>query len=80
MQTVARNQYRVVGFIVQPSSKQVTVDAEGNANCDTDRPVSINEEQETSITYTYSVEWRVFTYFEDVVDLVLLDQMGYEMG
>jgi hypothetical protein len=58
---VARDQYRVVGFIVQPSSRAVTLDAAGNANCDTDRPVVVNESQETEVIYTYNVEWRVIS-------------------
>jgi hypothetical protein len=56
---VARGQYRVVGFLVQPSSRAVTLDAAGAANCDTDRPLVVNESEETTITYTYNVEWRV---------------------
>lgn len=56
---MARDQYRVVGFIVQPSSRAVTLDAAGNANCETDRALVVNENTETEVTYTYSVEWRV---------------------
>jgi hypothetical protein len=63
MKTVARNQYRVVGFIVQPSSKRVTLDAQGNANCETDRPVVLDADLETQVTYTYSVEWRVVLFW-----------------
>ena len=44
---------------MQPSSRAVTLDAQGNANCDTDRALVVNEAQETEVTYTYSVEWRV---------------------
>ena len=56
---VAKGQYRVVGFIVQPLSRAVTLDAAGAANCDTDRPLVVNENEETTITYTYSVKWIV---------------------
>ena len=66
---VARDQYRVVGFIVQPSSRAVTLDAAGNANCDTDRPAVVNESQETEIIYTYNVEWRVISaVFEHITN------------
>ena len=44
---------------MQPSSRAVTLDAAGNANCETDRALVVNENTETEVTYTYSVEWRV---------------------
>ena len=66
---------------MQPSSKQVTIDAQGNANCDSDRPVTVNEVAETEITYTYSVEWRVSSSLSrGLLNVVLFDEMGYSMG
>lgn len=48
-----------MGFIVQPSSKAVTLDAEGNANCEIENPLILSDTSETQVIYTYSVEWRV---------------------
>jgi hypothetical protein len=48
-----------VGFIVQPSSKAVTLDAEGNANCEIENPLILSDTSDTQIIYTYNVEWRV---------------------
>ena len=56
---VGRDQYRVVGFIVQPSSRDITLDGQGNPNCETDRPMVISDSGSTDVIYTYSVEWRV---------------------
>jgi hypothetical protein len=48
-----------VGFIVQPSSKAVTLDAQGSVNCKTEDPLVLSETSETDIVYTYNVEWKV---------------------
>jgi hypothetical protein len=56
---VSTDQYRVVGVIVQPSSRQITFDTQKNPNCQSDRPVTISENSKTDVVYTYTVEWRV---------------------
>jgi hypothetical protein len=56
---VGHNEHRVVGVVVQPSSKAVTLDAQSKANCNTDRPMIISETGATEVVYTYSVSWRV---------------------
>jgi hypothetical protein len=48
-----------VGFIVQPSSREITFDAQGAANCESDRPIYISDAVDNQVVYTYSVEWRV---------------------
>ena len=53
------DQHRVVGVVVQPSSKAVTLDANSKADCDIDRPVIVSETAATEVIYTYSVSWRV---------------------
>ena len=60
LQTVARDQYRVVGFVVQPRSKRIVLDSEGNANCDVVEPLVLDENAENLVVYTYSVAWKVF--------------------
>ncbi|CCX29910.1 hypothetical protein FPQ18DRAFT_313752 [Pyronema domesticum] len=52
--------YRVVGVTVQPESRQSREDntREFGANCDSEEPVSLSEEHETEVLYTYSVYWR----------------------
>ena len=52
---------------MQPSSRAVTRDAAGNANCETDRALVVNENTETEVTYTYSVEWRVISHYLGVL-------------
>ena len=49
----------MVGFIVLPSSRDVRIDDQENANCDTDRPMIINENGNTKVVYTYHVKWKV---------------------
>ena len=51
-------QYRVVGVVVQPSSRSGNRWVDGRAECDlTSGPVTLNENGETAVTYTYSVYW-----------------------
>ena len=59
---VARNQYRVVGFIVQPSSRDVSSNTISNPICDTDRTFAVSETGPTEVVYTYTVEWRVLSF------------------
>jgi hypothetical protein len=59
---VSRDLYRVVGIFVHPSSREVTVDAEGNAICGSERSVVVSEDTETRVTYAYSVRWQVLFY------------------
>jgi hypothetical protein len=56
---VGPDQHRVVGVVVQPSSKATTLDAQSNPDCNTDRPMIISENDATKVIYTYSVSWRV---------------------
>jgi hypothetical protein len=79
----------VVGFIVQPSSKAVTLDAEGNANCETENPLILSQSSDTQIIYTYNVEWRVhppnpplppFPSFPQFTLGVLGNPLGHPLG
>ena len=65
---VGRDQYRVVGVVVQPSSRAVTLDAQSNPNCDTDRAVIISHTDATEVIYTYSVAWRVSPNYHLVIN------------
>jgi transmembrane 9 superfamily protein 2/4 len=53
-------QYRVVGVIVQPSSRATSKAGQGNCGQD-GPPLTLLENSETSVTWTYSVEWRPST-------------------
>lgn len=61
---VSEGQYRVVGVIVQPDSRQTNTNGDGeNANsqafCGEGGPkLSLSETVETSVSWTYSVYWR----------------------
>ena len=57
---VGGGEYRVVGVLVRPSSRSNNkILDENSADCgDEDVPVSLAEEGETSVTWTYSVTWR----------------------
>ena len=50
----------MVGFVVQPRSKRIVLDSEGNANCDVVEPLVLDENSENLVVYTYSVAWKVF--------------------
>lgn len=52
-------EYRVVGVIVQPSSRgSSSVDSNGNANCgETGAPMVLSETGETRVAWTYGVYW-----------------------
>lgn len=46
--------YRVVGVLVTPSSRQ-----DSNSNCGSEeKPLVLNEERDTPVTWTYGVYWR----------------------
>jgi hypothetical protein len=60
---VARDQYRVVGFLVQPSSREITLDPQGRPNCETDRPMVVSEDADTDVIYTYNIQWQVFPFY-----------------
>jgi len=77
---VARNPYRGVGFIVQPSSRDVSLNVISNPICDTDRPFAISESGATEVVYTYSVEWIVTAHFQIRLTPAIEYTMGNEMG
>lgn len=56
-----KNKYRVVGVVVNPYSQAAgPVRDDGRADCSSDTPVILNEEDgaETKVQWTYSVTWR----------------------
>jgi hypothetical protein len=69
-----------VGVIVQPSSKVITLDAEGTANCASDRPLIVSETSDTDVVYTYNVEWIVLILQSPLLTIDFFDEMGYTMG
>lgn len=56
----SKNKYRVVGVIVQPSSRRDSkILDDGKVDCGGGGPpLILNEEDETPVTWTYSVYWR----------------------
>ncbi|KAL9099595.1 MAG: hypothetical protein Q9163_004926 [Psora crenata] len=55
-----KEQYRVVGVLVVPSSRQGYTD--GDESCGTtDKPVVLDEDGETPVQWTYGVYWRPST-------------------
>lgn len=58
---ITGKQYRVVGILVQPESyRDSKVLGDGTAECgDSSRPLILNEDGETPVTWTYSVYWRL---------------------
>lgn len=55
----AEGQYRVVGIIVEPSSRGNAKLVDGNADCgDTGSPLKLSETGRTRALYTYSVQWK----------------------
>lgn len=56
---MARDQYRVVGVIVTPMSKDTHLDSQGYVDCDTTVAKTISSNADTDILYTYDVQWRV---------------------
>ncbi|RKP06697.1 hypothetical protein THASP1DRAFT_31496 [Thamnocephalis sphaerospora] len=51
--------YRVVGVLVQPSSKQTVLDKEGKANCNVEEALVLDETADhPGIVYTYDVQWE----------------------
>ncbi|KAL4865394.1 hypothetical protein BDV12DRAFT_149353 [Aspergillus spectabilis] len=54
-----KEKYRVIGVLVQPTSRHGSrVSEDGTATCDEERPIYLDEDSETSVTWTYSVSWR----------------------
>lgn len=55
-----KDQFRVVGVLVQPESRHDTKALDdGTAECGSDNaPVLLSEDGETAVTFTYSVYWR----------------------
>jgi transmembrane 9 superfamily protein 2/4 len=56
---LAPDQLRVVGVIVQPSSRKDSKVVDGNADCGEGGPALVlSETAETAVTWTYGVYWR----------------------
>jgi len=55
------SKFRVVGVVVRPLSLSSKVDEEGNADCDNRTPVTLSENGQTDVVFTYSVFWRPST-------------------
>ncbi len=57
---LTKDQLRVVGVLVQPSSRRDSkVIGDGKANCgDAFVPLELSESSPASVTYTYSVHWK----------------------
>ncbi|KAL7269059.1 Transmembrane 9 superfamily member 2 [Rhizina undulata] len=55
-----KNQFRVVGVVVQPSSRKSKLDANAanGADCSDTSPLILSEDSETEVLFTYSVYWR----------------------
>jgi transmembrane 9 superfamily member 2/4 len=60
---ITGNKYRVVGILVQPASyRDSRTVGDGKAECgDASQPLVLDEDGETSVTWTYSVYWRPST-------------------
>ncbi|GAB1212171.1 hypothetical protein ATERTT37_001301 [Aspergillus terreus] len=56
----SKDKFRVVGVLVQPSSRRNSRALEdGTVDCGTEEvPVTLNEDGETTVTWTYGVYWR----------------------
>jgi transmembrane 9 superfamily protein 2/4 len=56
----SKDKFRVVGVLVQPSSRRNSRALEdGTVDCGTEEvPVTLNEDGETAVTWTYGVYWR----------------------
>jgi len=54
-----KKKYRVVGVVVQPSSKTQKASSDGKtADCTNTQHIRLFEDKETSVAFTYSVRWR----------------------
>ena len=56
-----KDQYRVVGVLVVPSSRADSSNSGGKASCgdgSNEKDLFLNEEGETTVTWTYGVYWR----------------------
>ena len=56
----SREQYRVVGVLVDPQSRKDNSYIDGKADCGDpfgDNPLILKEDGETSVTWTYEVDW-----------------------
>ncbi|KAL4808069.1 hypothetical protein BDV18DRAFT_95801 [Aspergillus unguis] len=54
-----KEQYRVIGVLVQPSSRRGShVSEDGTATCNEEGPIYLDEDGDTSVAWTYSVSWR----------------------
>ncbi|KAK9480757.1 hypothetical protein V1514DRAFT_361544 [Lipomyces japonicus] len=50
--------YRVVGVLVEPSSRRTSVDSSGSVtNCDVSEKLLLNRDSNSAVTFTYSVTW-----------------------
>ncbi|KAI9373452.1 hypothetical protein BJX61DRAFT_380266 [Aspergillus egyptiacus] len=54
-----KEKYRVIGVLVQPSSRRGShVSEDGTTTCNEEGPVYLDENMDTTVTWTYSVSWR----------------------
>ncbi|KAL4778969.1 hypothetical protein BJX76DRAFT_352178 [Aspergillus varians] len=54
-----QKKYRVIGVLVQPSSRRGSrVSEDGTVTCNEEGPIYLDEDSDTSVTWTYSVTWR----------------------
>ena len=59
--TAGKGEYRVVGVLVIPASRADATNKSGTADCgdlNADKPLMLNEDGETPVTWTYGVYWR----------------------
>ncbi|KAJ1833832.1 Transmembrane 9 super member 2 [Coemansia sp. RSA 2711] len=50
--------HRVVGVVVTPASKNTALPQNGTASCDAAEPLSLHEDRDTRVVFTYSVTWQ----------------------
>lgn len=50
--------YRVVGVVVQPSSRHTTMQEDGSVDCNGMDPIELPADAETEVMFTYSVTWQ----------------------
>lgn len=52
-----QGKFRVVGVIIDPDTRANSISEDGNPVCNGEGPVSLKENGETKVTFTYSVNW-----------------------
>ncbi|KAJ1932324.1 Transmembrane 9 super member 2, partial [Linderina macrospora] len=56
--TVDSVHYRVVGVVVNPSSKKTEYSGDKAPTCDSTDPLILNQDKDTRVVHTYSVTWE----------------------